>query len=115
MILRGLDIDDMLILSLLIDKHSVTHIGTKLNLTQPAITQRLGKMRRCLGFALTIRLGRHIALTQNGLAFAIAARESLIILLCSLPDSFSDWRRHVLVNEVLSKRGDWATHKSYQS
>lgn len=115
MILRGIDIDDLLILSLLIDKYSVTHIATKLHLTQPAITQRLGKMRRLLGFAVTIRLGRQIVLTQNGLAFAVAARESLIIMLSSLPDGFSDWRRHVLVNEVLSKRGDWATHKSYQS
>jgi DNA-binding transcriptional LysR family regulator len=115
MILRGLDIDDLLILSLLIDEISVTEIGDKLNLTQPAITQRLGKMRRLLGFAITIRIGRSVRLTSHGLPVAMAAREALIILLRSLPDGFSDWRRNVLVHYILSKRGDRCANESYDS
>lgn len=115
MILRGLDIDDLLVLTLLIDKIPVTEVAKRLNLTQPAITQRLGKMRRVLGFAIVIRLGRGVRLTNHGLSVAIAARESLIILLRSLPDCFSDWRRNVLVNYVLSKRGDRGTNESYDS
>lgn len=115
MILRGLDIDDLIILALLIDKISVTDIGNKLNLTQPAITQRLGKMRRLLGFAIVIRIGRGVRLTSHGLAVAMAARESLIILLRSLPDSLSDWRRNVLVHYLLSKRGDRCTNESYDA
>jgi DNA-binding transcriptional LysR family regulator len=115
MILRGLDIDDLLILTLLIDGISVTGIGEKINLTQPAITQRLGKMRRLLGFAITIRVGQSVKLTSHGLPVAMAAREALIILLRSLPDSFSDWRRDVLVHYVLSKRGDRCANESYDS
>jgi DNA-binding transcriptional LysR family regulator len=115
MILRGLDIDDLLILSLLIDEISVTEIGDKLNLTQPAITQRLGKMRRLLGFAITIRIGRGVRLTSHGLPVAMAARESLIILLRSLPDGFGEWRRNVLVHYILSKRGDRCANESYDS
>jgi DNA-binding transcriptional LysR family regulator len=115
MILRGLDIDDLLILTMLIDGISVTGIGEKINLTQPAITQRLGKMRRLLGFAITIRVGQSVKLTNHGLPVAMAAREALIILLRSLPDSFSDWRRDVLVHYVLSKRGDRCANESYDS
>jgi DNA-binding transcriptional LysR family regulator len=115
MILRGLDIDDLLILTLLIDGISVTGIGEKINLTQPAITQRLGKMRRLLGFAITIRVGQSVKLTNHGLPVAMAAREALIILLRSLPDSFSDWRRDVLVDYVLSKRGNRSTDERYDS
>lgn len=115
MILRSIDIDDLIILALLIDEISVTEIGHKLNLTQPAITQRLGKMRRLLGFAIVIRIGRGVRLTSHGLSVAMAARESLIILLRSLPDSFSDWRRNVLVHYILSKRSDRCTNESYDS
>jgi DNA-binding transcriptional LysR family regulator len=115
MILRGLDIDDLLILTLLIDGFSVTEVGNKINLTQPAITQRLGKMRRLLGFAITIRVGQSVKLTSHGLPVAMAAREALIIILRSLPDSFSDWRRDMLVNYVLSKRGNRSTDERYDS
>lgn len=115
MILRGLDIDDLIILALLIDEFQVTEIGHKLNLTQPAITQRLSKMRRLLGFAVTIRIGRSVKLTSHGLPVAMAAREALIFLLRSLPDSISDWRRNVLVHYLLSKRSDRCTNESYDS
>lgn len=115
MILRGLDIDDLLVLSMLLDQYTITQIAQNVHLTQPAITQRLSKMRRILGFAVTIRAGRNIVLTQAGLPVALAARECLIILLRSLPDGLGDWRRHVLVDYVLSKAGDRSTNKSYQS
>ena len=113
--LRGLDIDDLLILALLLDDISVTDIGKKIFLTQPAITQRLTKMRRLVGFAITIRAGNRLKLTQNGLSLCYAAREALIILLRSLPDHLGDGRGNVLVHYLLSKRGDRCTNESYDS
>lgn len=115
MILRGIDIDDLLILTFLLEKYQITEIAHKIHITQPAVTQRLGKLRRIVGFAITIRSGRNVILTKNGLTFAIAAREALITLLRSLPDTFGNWRSNPLVNDVLSKAGDRTTNESYQS
>lgn len=113
--LRGFDIDDLMILAMLLDEISVTNIGKKIHLTQPAITQRLTKMRRLIGFAVTIRVGNKVKLTQNGLGLAYAAREALILLLRSIPDSLGNGGSNVLVHYFLSKRGDRATNKNYDS
>jgi len=113
--LRGLDVDDLIILTLMLDNLSVTDIGKKIYLTQPAVTMRIAKMRRFLGFSLTIKLGRHLKLTQKGLPVALAARESLIMILRSLPDALSDWGSNSLVHHILSKRGDRCTNESYDA
>lgn len=115
MILRGLDVDDLIILTMLLDNFQVTEIGHKLHLTQPAITQRLGKIRRCLGFSPTIKIGRYVRLTNNGLPVAIAAKESLKFLLSALPDTLSDWRSDVLVHYILGKCGDRTADESYNA
>lgn len=113
--LRGLDIDDLLVLVMLADGISVTEIGKRLFLTQPAISQRIVKIRRCLELAPTMKINRGLIMTQAGKVLATGALEALIILLRSLPDPLSHGRSNTLVHYVLSKRSDWATDKRYDS
>lgn len=113
--LRGLDIDDLIVLVMMADDISVTDIGKRLHLTQPAISQRLSKIRNVTGVCIAYRTGRKMKMTANGLVLAVGAKESLLTLLRSLPDPFSHVRSDALVHYILSKSGDWATHKRHDA
>lgn len=109
--LRGLDIDDLIVLVMMADEISVTEIAKKMHLTQPAISQRLSKIRNLTGVCIAYRSGRKMKMTTNGLILACGAKEALLTLLRSLPDPFSHVGGDSLVHYVFSKRGDWAAHK----
>jgi len=113
--LRGLDIDDLIILVMMADGISVTDIGKRMHLTQPAISQRLSKIRNLTGVCVAYRAKKYMAMTANGLVLAVGAKEALLTLLRSLPDAFSHGRSDSLVHYLLSKRGDWAAHERHDA
>jgi len=113
--LRGLDIDDLIVLVMLADKISVTDIGKRMHLTQPAISQRLAKIRNMTGVCIAYKSGRSMRMTSNGLILAVGAKEALLTLMRSLPDPFSHVRSDALVHYLLSKRGDWAAYESHDA
>lgn len=113
--LRGLDIDDLIILVMMADGISVTEIGKRMHLTQPAISQRLSKIRNLTGVCVAYRSKKYMAMTSNGLVLAVGAKEALLTLLRSLPDAFSHGRSDSLVHYILSKRGDWAAHERHDA
>ena len=83
--LRGLDVDDMLLLCCLQDGLTVTQTGKALNVTQPAISQRIRKMECLLGFEILQRNGRSKALTLEALGVAYACKQALESILRALP------------------------------
>lgn len=109
--LRGLDIDDLIILVMMADEISVTDIGKRLHLTQPAISQRLSKIRNLTGVCVAYRGKKKMVMTANGLVLACGAKEALLTLLRSLPDPFTHVRSDTLVHYLFSKSGDWAAYK----
>lgn len=113
--LRGLDIDDFIVLVMMADGISVTDIAKRLYLTQPAVSQRLAKIRNMTGVCIAYRSGRTMKMTSNGLVLAVGAKEALLTLLRSLPDPFSHVGSDALVHYLLAKRADWATHKSHDA
>lgn len=113
--LRGLDIDDLIILVMMADGISVTEIGKKMHLTQPAISQRLSKIRNITGVLVAYRSGKFMKMTSNGLVLAVGAKEALLTLLRSLPDPFTHVGGDPLVHYLLSKRGDWAAHERHDA
>ena len=113
--LRGLDIDDLIILVMMGDGISVTEIGKKMHLTQPAISQRLAKIRNLTGVCVAYRANKYMKMTSNGLVLAVGAKEALLTLLRSLPDPFTHVGGDPLVHYLLSKRGDWAAHERHDA
>jgi hypothetical protein len=113
--LRGLDIDDLIVLVMLADGISVTDIGKRLHLTQPAISQRLVKIRNMTGVCIAYKSGRNMRMTSNGLVLAVGAKEALLTLLRSLPDPFTHIGSDALVHYLFSKRGDWAAYESHDA
>lgn len=79
--LRFLSVDDLLILMHLSqDGMSVTDVAKKLQLTQPAITQRLRKMEDAFKKKIIERKGRGVQLTAFGVQLAERATAALAAL-----------------------------------
>jgi DNA-binding transcriptional LysR family regulator len=83
--LRGLDIDDLLLLCYMYDGMTVTQTGKALNVTQPAISQRIKKMEDMLGFRVLRPNGKSKTLTLEASALAYAAKVALETICRSLP------------------------------
>lgn len=78
--LRLLSVDDLLILRELLGGHSVTSIGQKLGLSQPAITQRIRKMEEAFGLKIIEKDGRRVKLSDDGENLASKAVNALSAL-----------------------------------
>lgn len=78
--LRLLNVDDFLILRELQDGQSVTAIGHKLGLSQPAVTQRIRKMEEAFGHKIIEKVGRGVKLSEEGTVIAKKAIEALSAL-----------------------------------
>ena len=100
---------------MLADNISVTEIGKRLYITQPAISQRIAKIRNVTGVCVAIRIGRHMKVTQQGMILAIGARQALLALLRSLPDPFTHTGSDGLVHYILSKRSDWTAYECHDA
>lgn len=105
--LRGLDIDDLLILVMIGDNITISDIGRSLNITQPAVSQRLVKIRQFTKVCPAIRInGRYLQLTTQGKLLSAAAAKALLCLLRGLPDPFENIGDERLVKYILSKESD---------
>ncbi len=82
--LRRLDFDDLLLLQQLAEGDTLTRIAKTMNISQPAISQRLRKIEDVFAIALVKQDGRRVQLTEAGLALAINAGGALK-LMQSLP------------------------------
>jgi DNA-binding transcriptional LysR family regulator len=78
--LRLLSVDDLMILRGLHEGLSVTSIGHKLGLSQPAITQRIRKMEDAFSVKLLEKEGRGVKLSAEGKVVAQKAISALAIL-----------------------------------
>jgi len=90
--LRGMDVDDFLILDYIESGISVTETAKLLNVTQPAVSQRLAKIKDIVGFPIIFHIKRGIKLTEKGRRLSLAARQSLELIVSAFPDSLSDGR-----------------------
>jgi len=104
--LRGLDIDDLFVLVMLGDDISVTEIGKRLNITQPAVSQRITKIKNITEINPVMRFSRHLKMTSAGKTLAEAALQALDALLRSLPDPFSNGRSDTLIHYIFAKASD---------
>ncbi|MCB9742245.1 MAG: LysR family transcriptional regulator [Alphaproteobacteria bacterium] len=59
------------------DTLNFTHAARQVGLSQPALHERVGRLSEALGVQLYLREGRNLALTEDGVAVAAYARESL--------------------------------------
>ncbi|MEY4630109.1 MAG: hypothetical protein RIQ81_229 [Pseudomonadota bacterium] len=77
--LRLLNVDDFMILRGLHEGLSVTSVGHKLGLSQPAITQRIRKMEDVFGIKFLEKEGRGVKLSHDGRRIALKALSALEI------------------------------------
>jgi DNA-binding transcriptional LysR family regulator len=84
--LRLLSIDDLVILKYLSETQlGVTAIAGKMQLSQPAITQRIRKMEDIYHDKILSRKGRGVELTPFGMVLATRASAALVVLDPSVP------------------------------
>lgn len=83
-LLRALDFDDMTILALMYENVTGTNCAKILNITQPAVSQRMRKISGVLPFKLFNPEGRVIALTPEGRVFASACKVAIKIITQSI-------------------------------
>jgi len=101
--LRKLDIDDLLVLSLLLAGHGQRFIAAEMGLSQPAISQRIIKINGSFEFKVYTRITREGRLTPAGVLFATRAKESLKLLTDAAPYTFSLGRGKMLLDLVFKK------------
>lgn len=75
--LRLLNVDDFMILRFLHEGISVTAIGQRMGLSQPAVTQRIRKMEEAFGQKILEKEGRGVRLTGEGERVARKAIKAL--------------------------------------
>jgi DNA-binding transcriptional LysR family regulator len=75
--LRGLDLNLLLTLHVLIEERQVSRAASRLGLTQPAVSHALGRLREQFGDALLVRRGKDMVLTPRALDLAGPLRQIL--------------------------------------
>lgn len=78
--LKAFDFDDLVILALLYDNHTGTECGVILNITQPAVSQRMKKMTAVLSFPIFNPDGKRVVLTPKGRVLASACKVAIKII-----------------------------------
>jgi len=74
---RDLDLNLLLVLDVLLTEQSVTRAAAQLNLTQPAISNALKRLRQHFGDELLIQFGNRLALTPFAETIALPLRDTL--------------------------------------
>lgn len=82
--LRRLDFDDLWLLQELLEGKTLTAVAQEMNISQPAISQRLRKIEEVFAAPLLKQQGRRLALTEDGVSIATKAAGALK-LMQSLP------------------------------
>lgn len=78
--LRALGLDDLYLLKLLHEGHTLTSAAKTLNLTQPAASQRVKKIEASFEAKLLQKVGRNVKLTQEGMNICHKAVHALSLL-----------------------------------
>jgi hypothetical protein len=102
--LRKLDIDDLIILSLLLAGYEQKYIAAEMGITQPAISQRLFKINTAFEVKIYSRITREGKLTVEGRQFASKAKDSLKLLTETSPYAFSEGRGKMLIDLIFEKK-----------
>lgn len=86
--IRNIDLDDLILLDLLLNNVNVTNAAKSLHVTQPAVSQRLAKMRTV--FDDSIYMNKK--LTKKGAEIARVAKQCVDLLVGTFPNSLGDGR-----------------------
>jgi DNA-binding transcriptional LysR family regulator len=88
--ISGLNLNLLPVLDALLAERSVSRAGTRLGLSQPAVSNALGQLRAVLGDPLLVRQGARMVPTERALALAGPLRAALTALESGLepPSSF---------------------------
>ncbi len=78
--LRRLDFDDLWLLQELLQGKTLTQIASEMNISQPAISQRLRKLEDVFSVQLLRPQGRRLALTEEGVSIATKALGALKLM-----------------------------------
>lgn len=73
--LRGLDLNLLVALDALLTEQSVTGAADRLQLSEPAVSRALGRIRRTVGDPILVRAGRAMVPTPHALAIAPEVRD----------------------------------------
>jgi LysR family nod box-dependent transcriptional activator len=76
--LKGLNLNLLVALDTLLREKSVTRAAERLNITQPAVSAALRRLREYLDDPLLERIGDHVELTPRAKDLAISVREILL-------------------------------------
>ncbi|MCX4669375.1 LysR family transcriptional regulator [Streptomyces sp. NBC_01381] len=74
---RGLDLNLLLALDVLLDEESVSGAARRLYLSEPAMSRTLGRIRKALGDPVLVRAGRRMVPTPH--ALAVRAEVSAVV------------------------------------
>ncbi|MEU4997703.1 LysR family transcriptional regulator [Streptomyces sp. NPDC021622] len=74
---RGLDLNLLLALDVLLDEESVSGAARRLHLSEPAMSRTLGRIRKALGDPVLVRAGRRMVPTPH--ALAVRAEVSAVV------------------------------------
>ncbi len=78
--LSGLDLNLLVVADALLENHSVTQAAEAVNLSQPAVSRALGRLRAQLGNELLVRDGRGLVLTPFAKSLRPRLRSALMAL-----------------------------------
>ncbi|MFC8126199.1 LysR family transcriptional regulator [Streptomyces sp. NPDC057302] len=74
---RGLDLNLLLALDVLLDEESVSGAARRMHLSEPAMSRALGRIRKALGDPVLVRAGRRMVPTPH--ALAVRAEVSAVV------------------------------------
>jgi DNA-binding transcriptional LysR family regulator len=75
--LRSLDVSLLVALDALLDERSVTRAGRRLQLSQPAMSRTLGRLRTAFADELLVRSGRDLVMTPRAAELKVPLRRAL--------------------------------------
>jgi DNA-binding transcriptional LysR family regulator len=78
--LRLLNFDDLFLMRLLQENTNITSIARQLNLTQPAVSQRIKKIETVFGYKLLEKAGRQLQFTTEGRSLCGRAAAALALM-----------------------------------
>lgn len=78
--IRLLDIDDLIIMTDLLNVKRLKDISSKLGLTPPALSHRLRKYKDCLPNFVVLRKGMNLSLSKEAREYCVKAKTALELL-----------------------------------
>ncbi len=109
--IRGMDMDDFILLALVGRGLTVSDSAWVMALTQPAVSNRLRKIEGMFSVKIIERKSRSaIASPQAEHVFKMAD-DALLAIVGAIPDAFRHFGRYALVHNMLGKPRNWAAEE----